>query len=102
MLTRDQVIEALRTIRDPELDLNIVDLGLVYKVDVMLGGALIQVDMTLTSPMCLFGPQLVEDVREKVMRLDGVVNVDINLVWRPRWDPAEHASEEARAHFGIL
>ena len=102
MLTKDQVMETLRTIVDPELELSIVDLGLIYKVDVMLGGALIQVDMTLTSPMCLFGPQLVEEVRGKVMRLDGVVNVDVNLVWRPRWDPSEHASEEAKAHFGIL
>ncbi len=101
MLTKDKVIEALRPIRDPELELSIVDMGLIYSVDVLMGGAMVQIEMTLTSPMCLFGPQLVADVREKAMRLDGVVEVDVNLVWRPRWDPAEHASEAAKAHMGI-
>lgn len=101
MLTKDNVIETLRPIRDPELELSIVDMGLIYNVDVLMGGSFVQIDMTLTSPMCLFGPQLVAEVRERAMQLDGVVDVDVNLVWRPRWDPAEHASEEARAHLGV-
>ena len=101
MLTSEQVIEALRPVTDPEINLSIVDLGLIYGVKIMEEGKVVEIEMTLTSPMCPFGPQLLQATTAAASGLEGVEKVDTKLVWVPRWDPREHASEEAQAYLGL-
>jgi metal-sulfur cluster biosynthetic enzyme len=101
MITREQVLEALQPVTDPEINLSIVDLGLVYGVEITEDGRNVQIEMTLTSPMCPFGPQLLQAATAAARGLEGVEKVDIKLVWVPRWDPREHASEEAQAYLGL-
>jgi metal-sulfur cluster biosynthetic enzyme len=83
--TADQVKLALRKVKDPELNLNIVDLGLVY--DIVVDGADVQIDMTLTSPGCPAGPQIMGDVERAVKAMPGIGNLAVNLVWQPFWSP---------------
>jgi metal-sulfur cluster biosynthetic enzyme len=94
----DQVKLALRKVKDPELNLNIVDLGLVY--DVMVDGADVQIDMTLTSPGCPAGPQIMGDVERAVKAMPGVGEVNINLVWQPFWTP-DKIEPRVRAYMGL-
>jgi metal-sulfur cluster biosynthetic enzyme len=101
MITREQVLEALMPVTDPEINLSIVDLGLVYGVEIKEDGKVVELEMTLTSPMCPFGPQLMQAANAAVAALEGVEKVDLKLVWVPRWDPREHASEEAKAYLGL-
>ena len=101
MLTGDQVLEAMKPVMDPEIGLSIVDLGLIYGVTIEEEGKVVKVDMTLTSPMCPYGPQLVSAAHAAVSQLPGVESAAIQLVWVPRWDPREHASEDAKAFLGL-
>jgi metal-sulfur cluster biosynthetic enzyme len=94
----DQVRLALRKVKDPELNLNIVDLGLVY--DVMVDGADVQVDMTLTSPGCPAGPQIMADAERVLKALPGVGAVTMNLVWDPFWTP-DKIEPRVRAYMGL-
>ena len=94
----DQVKLALRKVKDPELNLNIVDLGLVYEI--MVDGSDVQVDMTLTSPGCPAGPQIMGDVERVVKAMPGVATVNINLVWQPFWSP-EKIEPRVRAYMGL-
>jgi FeS assembly SUF system protein len=96
----DRVIEALRTVYDPEIPVNIFELGLVYKIDVDDQNA-VRVDMTLTSPMCPVAETLPEEVKTKVEALDGVNAVVVNVVWDPPWNPSM-MSEEAQLELGII
>lgn len=97
-VTRDQVRLALRRVKDPELNLNIVDLGLVYDVDV--AGPLVRVDMSLTSPACPSGPDIMRDAEEQLRKLEGVGEVEMNLVWSPPWTP-ERIEPRVRAYLGM-
>lgn len=94
----DQVKLALRKVKDPELNLNIVDLGLVY--DIMVDDADVTVDMTLTSPGCPAGPQIMTDVERAVKAMPGVAGVNINLVWDPFWTP-DKIEPRVRAYMGL-
>ena len=96
----EEMVEALRAVYDPELGINIVDLGLVYGVTSVDGN--VTVDMTLTSPACPLAP-VIKVQAEAVLchKFPAVKDVDINLVWSPRWDPRTMASEEAKAELGI-
>jgi FeS assembly SUF system protein len=96
----DRVIEALRTVYDPEIPVNIFELGLVYKIDVDDQNA-VRVDMTLTSPMCPVAETLPEEVKTKVEALDGVNAAVVNVVWDPPWNPSM-MSEEAQLELGII
>jgi len=96
-ITEDQVREALSSVNDPELGFNIVDLGLVYTVQI--DGSKVYVQMTLTSMACPAGPQMVEAAREAVLGLDGVDEVDVTLTFSPPWGP-EMMREELRWIFG--
>jgi metal-sulfur cluster biosynthetic enzyme len=96
--TADQVKLALRKVKDPELNLNIVDLGLVYEISV--DDADVQVDMTLTSPGCPAGPQIMTDVERVVKAMPGVGAVTINLVWQPFWTP-DKIEPRVRAYMGL-
>ncbi len=95
------VVEAIRPVIDPELDMSIVDLGLLRGVAVEEDTGDVQVDLTLTSPMCPLGPEIVAAVRNAVLGVEGVHHAQIDLVWSPPWDPRVDASEDVRADLGI-
>ena len=86
MQTPETVRKALRQVKDPELNLNIMDIGLVYDVDVSDAGD-VHVQMTLTSPGCPAGAEIIGDVKNVVGSLDDVKSVDVELVWEPYWTP---------------
>lgn len=98
----DLIWEQLSTCYDPEIPINIVELGLIYRCEVVSGehGNRVEIDMTLTAPGCGMGPFLVEDVRSKVERLPNVDEVDVELVFDPPWNP-EMMSEAARLETGL-
>jgi metal-sulfur cluster biosynthetic enzyme len=98
-ITEDSVRLALRKVKDPELNLNIIDLGLVYTITVDEGNKVI-VDMSLTSPGCPAGPQIMGDVERTIQALPGVGKVVINLVWEPYWTP-ERIEPKVRAYMGL-
>jgi metal-sulfur cluster biosynthetic enzyme len=98
MVTEDQVREALKQIEDPEVGLNIVDLGLVY--DIEIEGTSVHVRMTLTSPGCPVGPQLLNGSRMVVQELEGVEQAEVQLVWEPFWTP-DRINPEYRAILGF-
>lgn len=97
-LTLEQVKLALRKVKDPDLNLNIVDLGLVY--DVRLVGKDVEVDMSLTSPGCPSGPEIMGDAERILQALPGVGTVTINLVWTPFWSP-DRIEPRVRAYMGL-
>jgi metal-sulfur cluster biosynthetic enzyme len=94
----DELQQALRQVIDPELGLNIVELGLVYGVDAQEGD--VEVRMTLTSPGCPAGPQIMDDVQRTLKMLDGVTSVNVELVWEPYWTP-ERIDPKVRAVLGL-
>jgi metal-sulfur cluster biosynthetic enzyme len=97
-LTEDQVRLALRRVRDPELNLNIVDLGLVYAIRV--DGARAEVDVSLTSPGCPSGAEILKNAEDEVRATEGVEDVVVNLVWSPPWTP-ERIEPRVRAYLGF-
>jgi metal-sulfur cluster biosynthetic enzyme len=97
-LNEEQVKMALRRVKDPELNLNIVDLGLVYGVRV--DGSKVSVDMSLTSPGCPSGPEIMTGAEEVLRTLPGVEDVQVNLVWTPFWTP-DRIEPRIRAYLGI-
>jgi metal-sulfur cluster biosynthetic enzyme len=97
-LNGEIVRRALRQVKDPELDMNIVDLGLVYDVEVNDGD--VRIAMTLTSPGCPAGPMITNDAYKVVRALDGVQDVDIEIVWEPYWTP-ERIDPKVRALMGF-
>src|ERR1051325_1558469 len=98
VVSEDQVKLALRRVKDPDLQLNIMDLGLVYNIAV--DGSTVKIDMTLTSPACPSGPELMTNAEKEVMSLPGVEKVEVNLVWMPFWTP-EKMEPRARASVGF-
>jgi len=97
-LNEEAVRRALRQVKDPELDMNIVDLGLVYDVEVADGD--VRIAMTLTSPGCPAGPMITNDVYKVVRALEGVQDVDVAIVWEPYWTP-ERIDPKVRALMGF-
>jgi metal-sulfur cluster biosynthetic enzyme len=99
MLTTETVQKALRQVKDPELGLNIVDIGLVYDVEVNDQGD-VRVRMTLTSPGCPSGAEIMQDAKQVVEGLEGAGRVDIDLVWEPYWTP-ERMDPRVKAFMGF-
>jgi metal-sulfur cluster biosynthetic enzyme len=97
--TPDTVRKALRAVKDPELNLNIIDIGLVYDVEVADGGQ-VRVKMTLTSPGCPAGTEILDDVKRVLADMEGVESVDVELVWDPYWTP-EKMDPRVRAFLGF-
>jgi metal-sulfur cluster biosynthetic enzyme len=97
-VSEDQVKLGLRRVKDPDLQLNIMDLGLVYGVRV--DGAAVAVDMTLTSPGCPSGPEIMGDAEAQLRLIPGVQDVKINLVWAPFWSP-DRIEPRVRAYLGL-
>jgi len=96
----DQVIEVLRTVYDPEIPVNIHEMGLVYEVTVD-DDANVHILMTLTSPMCPVAESLPPEVEEKVSAIEGVASATVEITWDPPWDP-EMMSEAARLELGMF
>ena len=103
MVDEERVREALNDVLDPELDLSIVELGLVYmiRLEQQQDGLHAEVDMTLTSPGCPAAAEIMAAAHRAALTVDGLDSVHINLVWTPRWDAKTHASEDALMEMGI-
>lgn len=98
--TREAVIEALQEIYDPEIPVNIYDLGLIYRADVDDRGD-VAIEMTLTAPACPVAGELPGEVAQTVAAIEGVGQVSVQLVWEPRWSP-ERMSEDAKLALGMF
>ena len=96
----ERIIAMLKTVYDPEIPVNIYDLGLIYKIDLQDNGD-VSIDMTLTAPNCPAADFIMEDVRQKVDSVEGVNSSVINLVFEPEWDK-DMMSEEAKLELGFL
>jgi metal-sulfur cluster biosynthetic enzyme len=97
-LTEDQIRLALRRVKDPELNLNIIDLGLVY--DIRVDGNNVEVDMSLTSPGCPSGPEIMGDAETQLKAIEGIGAASVNLVWSPMWSP-DRIEPRVRAYLGF-
>jgi len=95
----ERIVDVLKTVYDPEIPVNIYDLGLIYKIDVK-DNYDVDVDMTFTAPSCPAADFILEDVRQKVDSLEGVNNTVVNLVFEPIWDQSM-MTEEARVELGF-
>lgn len=103
MVEKEHVMKSLQSVEDPELDISIVELGLVYDVrfETRDDGAHAEIDLTLTSPGCPAAPEIMAAAHRAALQTEGLESVHINLVWSPRWDPRLHATEDARMDMGI-
>ena len=100
----DLVWDQLKTVFDPEIPVNIVDLGLIYDMDIehmATGGSFVNIKMTLTAPGCGMGPMIAQDAQNKVRTVSGVLDVNVELVWEPQWD-RDMMTDEARLQMGML
>jgi metal-sulfur cluster biosynthetic enzyme len=93
MVTRDQVIDVLRTCFDPEIPVNIWDLGLIYDITIVDGA--VDIKMTLTAVGCSLGPQIIGEIESKLLGIDGVESAKVEMVWNPPWTP-ERLTDEGR------
>ena len=96
---KNQVIEEIKKIYDPEIPVNIYELGLIYKVEVDEKNK-VNIDMTLTSPNCPVAESLPKDVKKNIMKVEGVSDVNLNLVWEPPWDK-DKMSEAAKLELNL-
>ena len=96
----EKIVAMLKTVYDPEIPVNVYDLGLIYKIDVSDNGE-VALDMTLTAPNCPAADFIMEDIRQKVESVEGVTSATINLVFEPEWDK-DMMSEEAKLELGFL
>ena len=96
---KEKIIEAVKKIFDPEIPVNIYELGLIYKIEVDENNK-VNVDMTLTSPNCPVAESLPNDAKESIKKVEGVSDVNLNLVWEPPWDK-DKMSEAAKLELNI-
>lgn len=95
----ERIIDVLKTVYDPEIPVNIYDLGLIYRVEVNDEG-IVDIDMTFTAPSCPAADFILEDVRQKIDTIEGVKSANVNLVFEPEWDKSM-MTEEARVELGF-
>ena len=101
---KERVVEQLQQVYDPELPVNVFDLGLIYRLDFRAGeqgGQIVEIDMTLTAPNCPVAEQIPRQVQEAAAKAEGVERVEVQLVWSPRWDKGR-MSEVALLELGLL
>lgn len=98
--TEEDIVKMLRTVYDPEIPVNIYDLGLIYRIDLKDDG-LLELDMTMTAPTCPAAEYIMEDVRQKVESVEGVKQAIIQLVFEPAWDK-DMMSDEAKVDLGLM
>ena len=105
MITEEMVRSALKNVYDPEIGLDIINLGLIYQIEILDQGKRIEVDMTLTTPACPAGPQIIEQARREISTMKDVYSnledININLVWTPCWNTSM-MSEDARDELGYF
>jgi len=97
MTTKDEILAALKKVEDPEIGMNIVDLGMVYGLDWDEKKGQVHVNMALTSPGCPLGPELIREIKQELQALAGIQQVDVDLVWSPPWHPSmmsDYAKDE--------
>ena len=97
----DIIVERLKTVFDPEIPVNIYDLGLIYRIELNDDLTRLDVDMTMTAPSCPMADFILEDVRQKLETIDGLTTVNVNLVFEPEWTQ-DMMSEEAKLELGLL
>ena len=98
--TEEEIVKALKTVYDPEIPVNIYDLGLIYRIEID-NGKNVRIDMTFTSPACPVADFIIEDVRKKVENIDEVKSAQINLVFEPEWNK-DMMTDEAKLELGML
>lgn len=98
---QEKVIDVLKTVYDPEIPVNIYDLGLIYRIELENDNTVLSVDMTLTAPNCPAADFILEDVRQKLEAIQGLEHVDVNLVFEPEWTK-DMMSEEAKVEMGFM
>lgn len=98
---QERVIEVLKTVFDPEIPINIYDLGLIYRIELSDDNQELAVDMTLTAPNCPAADFIMEDVRQKLEAIDGIEKVELNLVFEPEWNK-DMMTDEAKLELGFL
>ena len=96
---KEKVISEIKKIYDPEIPVNIYELGLIYKIDIVENNK-VNIEMTLTSPNCPVAESLPNDVKESIKKIDGVSDVNLNLVWEPPWDK-DKMSEAAKLELNL-
>ena len=101
MITKEAVLEELKKVIDPELNINIIDLGLIYDVTIVQDSGSVEVTMTLTTPGCPLSMVFEEWIPEAVKKVEGVKDVKINLVWEPPWNP-DKISDDVKEEMGII
>ncbi len=95
------IIERLKTVFDPEIPVNVYDLGLIYRIELNDELTQLDVDMTMTAPSCPMADFIVEDVRQKLENIEGLTTVNVNLVFEPEWTQ-DMMTEEAKLELGLL
>ena len=98
--TEEKIVRYLKTVYDPEIPVNIYDMGLIYRIDLQDDGHLV-IDMTLTAPSCPAADFLVEDVKQKMLSIDEAKDVQVNIVFEPEWTK-DMMSEEAKVELGFV
>ena len=101
LAVEEKIIAALKTVYDPEIPVDIYELGLIYKIDYHEEDGTLDLDMTLTAPGCPMADFIMEDVRQKMEGIEGITTARVNLVFEPEWDQSM-MSEEAKADLGML
>jgi metal-sulfur cluster biosynthetic enzyme len=99
MTDKSEILETLKNVQDPEIGMNIVDLGLVYSLDWDEDGGKVHIDMTLTSPGCPLGPELIRAIKRELGAFADIQQVDVDLVWSPLWHPSM-MSQNAKDELG--
>ena len=97
----EKVIELLKTVYDPEIPVNVYDLGLIYRIELSDDLTQLDVDMTMTAPSCPMADFIIEDVRLKLETIEGLTTVNVNLVFEPEWSQ-DMMTEEAKLELGVL
>ncbi|MBE6254392.1 MAG: DUF59 domain-containing protein [Prevotella sp.] len=97
----DKIVEMLKTVYDPEIPVNVYDLGLVYRIELSDDLTQLDVDMTMTAPSCPMADFILEDVRQKLESIEGLATVNVNLVFEPEWTQ-DMMTEEAKLELGLL
>ena len=100
-MIEDKIVEMLKTVYDPEIPVNVYDLGLIYRIELSADLTTLDVDMTMTAPSCPMADFIVEDVRQKLESIDGLTSVNVNLVFEPEWTQ-DMMTEEAKLELGML
>ncbi len=97
----ERVVEMLKTVYDPEIPVNVYDLGLIYRIELNDDLTQLDVDMTMTAPSCPMADFILEDVRQKLETIEGLATVNVNLVFEPEWTQ-DMMTEEAKLELGLL